>query len=76
MKWWKKALIGTGILCIMVAVFAFILFRQIHQTSADRKIEDMRVDKLATLCGEIIGAGTVVIWVFSYKGKTKYNGNQ
>ena len=71
MKWWKKGLIGTGILLILVAIFAFVLFQQIHQTSANSQIEDMRVDKLATLCGEIVGAGIVVVWFFFFKGKDK-----
>jgi hypothetical protein len=72
MKWWKKALIYTGILFIIVACLAFTLHRQIIQTSANAQTVDARDDKLGTLCGEISGAGIVIIWVIAYrKSKTQ-----
>jgi hypothetical protein len=72
MKWWKKALIGTGILFVIVAGFAFASHQQIVKTSADAQIEDSRNDKLGTLCGEITGAGVVFIWVVAYRMRKKH----
>jgi uncharacterized YccA/Bax inhibitor family protein len=71
MKWWKKALIGTGILLVVVAGFAFVSYQQILKTSANAQITDARNDKLGTLCGEITGAGMVVIWVVAYRRRNK-----
>jgi uncharacterized membrane protein len=76
MKWWKKALIGTVVLFIVVAGIAFIMFQQIHKTSADAQIEDIRDNKMGSFCGEIFGAGAVVIWFVSYKQRNKNDGNQ
>jgi hypothetical protein len=71
MKWWKKALIGTGILLVIVAGFAFISHQQIVKTSANAQIVDARDDKLGTTCGEITGAGIVIIWVVAYRRRNK-----
>jgi uncharacterized protein YjeT (DUF2065 family) len=71
MKWWKKALIGTGILFVIVAGLAFVLHRQSIKTSANAQIQDAKDDKLGTLCGEITGAGTVIIWVVAYRRRNQ-----
>jgi len=67
MKWWKKALIGTGILPIVVAGLAFVLHQQMLAPSATAEMVDTSNDKLATLCGEITGVGLVIIWVVAYR---------
>lgn len=71
MKWWKKALISTSILLVIVAGIAFVLHQQIVKTSANAQIVEARDDKLATLCGEITGAGMVIIWVVTYRRRNK-----
>jgi hypothetical protein len=71
MKWWKKAMIGSSILFVVVAGFAFASHQTIVKTSANAQIEDARNDKLGTLCGEIIGAGMVIIWVVAYRKRDK-----
>jgi hypothetical protein len=50
----------------MVAAFAFVMHQQIVKTSTDAQIETARDDNLGTLCGEIVGAGMVVVWFFAY----------
>jgi hypothetical protein len=69
MKWWKKALIATGVLLICVGALGFVLHRQIVRSSPNSQIEDNRDDKLGTICGEIFGAGMVIVWVVAYKTK-------
>jgi len=67
MQWWKKALIGTGILLVIVAGIALVQHQQIAKTSANAQEEEARDNKLGTLCGEITGAGAVIIWIVAYR---------
>lgn len=71
MKWWKKALIGTGILLFIVVGFAFASHQQIVKTSTSDQVEEAKDNKLGTTCGEITGAGTVLIWVLAYRTRKK-----
>ena len=71
MKWWKKALIWTGILVAAVAALAFFLDRQVRESSPDPKIREIRDEKMSNLCGQIFGAGLVIIWVVAYKTKDR-----
>jgi hypothetical protein len=71
MTWWKKALIGTGILLVIVSGFAFVQHQQIVKTSANAQEEETRDNKLGTLCGEITGAGSVIIWVVAYRKRSR-----
>jgi hypothetical protein len=66
MKWWKKALIATGVLLVIDAGFAFAMHQHIHNTSANAQIEGLRDDKLGGLCGQILGAGTPLLWIAAY----------
>lgn len=71
MQRWKKALIWTGILLAIVAGIAFVQYKQIVKTSENAQIEGARNDKLGTLCGEITGAGIIIIWVVAYRKRSK-----
>ena len=64
-------MIGTGILLVIVAGIAFSLHKEILKTSPNTQIEDARNDKLASLCGEIVGVGTVVIWFACFRRRSK-----
>jgi len=67
-KWWKKAVIGSFMLLLMVGVIGFLMHQRIVQNSfgVSREAYD---EKLETRCGEIVGAGMVLIWVTSYKSR-------
>jgi hypothetical protein len=71
MQRWKKVLIGTGIVLVIVAGVAFVQHQQIVKTSANAQEEEIRDNKLGTLCGEITGAGAVIIWVVAYRKRNK-----
>ena len=71
MNWLKKALILTIILLIAAVSFTVVMHQQIVRTSVSTQIADMRDDKLGTLCGEVFGAGAVIIWFVCYKTRSK-----
>jgi hypothetical protein len=71
MKWWKTALIGTGILLVIVAGIAFAKHQQIVKTVTSPQEEETRDNALGTVCGEITGAGIVIIWVVAYRKRNK-----
>ena len=73
MNWWKKALIGTGILLILVAGLGFAVHLHIQRTSANTQIADKRDDAMGSVCGQISGAGMVVIWIVAYKRRAKHD---
>jgi hypothetical protein len=71
MQRWKKVLIGSSIVLVIVAGVAFVQHQQIVKTSANAQEEEARDNKLGTLCGEITGAGAVIIWVVAYRIRNK-----
>ena len=71
MQWWKKALAATIMLLIVVAGVAFVLRQHNVTTPENAEIVAASNDKLGTLCGEITGAGAVIIWIVAYRGRRK-----
>ena len=74
MKWWQKALIATAVLIVLDVGLGVVLYQRIHNTSANIKIESIRHDKMDELCGQILGAGLILIWAVAYfKEKKRQN---
>ncbi|HEX7570896.1 MAG TPA: hypothetical protein VF492_10365, partial [Verrucomicrobiae bacterium] len=69
MKRWKIQLIVTGILCLLVAIFAFVMYQRIIATSPAPSIVDAKVDSLANSCGMLFGAGMILIWALPFLRK-------
>ena len=61
-------MIGSFMLLLMVGVIGFLLHQRIVQNTSgvNREPDD---ERLETRCGEIVGAGMVLIWVMSYKSR-------
>lgn len=71
MRWWKKSLALTIILLVAIVGFVFVMHQQIVKTSPTTQIADMRDDKMGNLCGEVFGAGAVIIWFVCYKTRNR-----
>lgn len=69
MKHWKTKLVITGTLCVLLAIFAFIMHQRIVATSPDPSTMDARDDSLAQACGLILGVGLVLIWACPFLRK-------
>jgi hypothetical protein len=62
MKTWKIQLIVSGVFFLLLAIFAFVMYRHIVATWPDPSIVDAKVDSLGFKCGMILGGGLVLIW--------------
>ena len=71
MIWWKKALLATAILLVVTGAVGFVLHQKIVGDSTNTTVEEAKDNKLATFCGEIAGAGVVVIWIIAYRSRSK-----
>ena len=66
MKTWKIQLIVTVILCLLLAIFAYVMHQRIVGASVDRGVIDAKDDALGLACGKLFGGGVVLIWAWPY----------
>jgi hypothetical protein len=66
MKTWKIQLIVTGILSLLLAIFAYVMHQRIVGASLDPSVIDAKDDALGLACGKIFGSGLVLIWAWPY----------
>lgn len=62
---------ATCVLLMIVAGVAYVQYRQIIKASANTQIEEIKDNQLGTLCGEITGAGIIIVWVVAYRRRSK-----
>ncbi len=62
MKTWKIQLIVTGVLFLLLAIFALVMHQHIVATSPDPGAVDAKDDSLGYACGKIFGIALVLIW--------------
>jgi hypothetical protein len=66
MKTWKIQLIVTGILCLLLAIFAYVMHQRIVGASLDPSVIDAKDDALGLACGKLFGGGLVLIWAWPW----------
>lgn len=67
MKWWKRALIVWIVFTVLVIGVGFYI-TNIYMAG---KITDKQEDAIGEVCGEVVGVGTVLIWVVSFVSRSK-----
>ena len=58
MKWWLKALIGSGILVVVLCAVITVI--------PDGSLTEAQDERFSSLCGSVFGAALVFVWVWCF----------